>query len=226
MTSEPSFSSMFTSPSVRPGRSARSMKWSSCSTRSIAGVQRWATWLRSKRVLKSRSKSAASGSGRIRRAIVMTSCDEENLTCAQCRYLSRYLSTSRARVEQALRVERGLDPGIERTRVAALEAADPVLAAHGPAQLDGHGEHVLRGPLGHMSLLGRDQERRVDVAVAGVAPGARLEAVRLAYLWQALQRLREPLDRHGHVLAELAAAQRGHGTVDGVAPAPQLGRIR
>src|SRR4051794_40845754 len=93
MTSEPSFSSMFTSPSVRPGRSARSRKWSSCSTRSIAGVQRCATWLRSKRVLKSRSKSAASGSGRMRRAIFMTSYDEGNLTCRQCRYLSPCLST-------------------------------------------------------------------------------------------------------------------------------------
>src|SRR4051812_15299765 len=85
---------MFTSLSERPGRSARSRKWSSCSTRSIAGVQRCATCWRSKRVLKSRSKSAASGSGRMRRAIGMTSYDEGNLTCAQFRYLSLWLSTS------------------------------------------------------------------------------------------------------------------------------------
>src|SRR3954447_19801429 len=225
MTSEPSFSSMFTSLSVRPGRSARSRKWSSCSTRSIGGVQRCATWLRSKSVLKSRSKSAASGSGRMRRAMSMTSYDEGNLTGSQCRYLSLCLSILLARVDQALRVEDRLDPHVERARMATFEPADAVLARDGPTQLQGHREDLLRGALGEMRLVGCDQEGGVDVAVAGVAPGARLESVRLTDLGQSRKRIREPLHRHRHILAELPAAKRRDRPVHRVAPAPERGRI-
>src|SRR3954468_3518442 len=221
MTGEPSFSSMFTSLSVRPGRSARSRKWSSCSTRSIAGVQRCATWLRSKSVLKSRSKSAASGSGRMRRAISMTSWDEKNLTWAQCRYLSPYLSTFLAGSEEVPGIESRLDLHVERARMAAFEPADAVLAGDRPSQLLGHGEDVLRCALGEVRIFRCDEEGGVQVAVAGVAPGAGREAVRVADLGQARERVCEPLDRHRHVLAELAAAKRRDRAVHGVAPAPQ-----
>src|SRR3954452_6714104 len=84
---------MFTSASLMPGRSARSVKWSSCSTRSIAGTQRRAASLRSKSWLKSRSKSVVNGSGFIRRAMEATSLYVWKLTAGEGRYLSVALSS-------------------------------------------------------------------------------------------------------------------------------------
>src|SRR2546423_13955948 len=123
----------------------------------------------------------------------MTSYDEGNLTCAQFRYLSHGLSTLLARIEQPLRIDRRLDAGVERAGVPAFEDAEPVLPAHGSAELDRHLEDVLRRALGGLCLVRRDQEGRMDVAVARVAPRAGLEIVHPADYGEALQCVGEPL---------------------------------
>src|SRR5436305_9793398 len=107
----------------------------------------------------------------------MTSYDEGNLTVQQYRYLSAQLSTLLARVQEVLRIERVLEEAVEPGRVSAFETSEPVLAGHRAAELERHREHVPRGALAAFCLVGRDEEGRVDVAVARVPPGARLEAV-------------------------------------------------
>src|SRR5436189_159669 len=56
-----------------------------------------------------------------------------------------------------------------------------------------------------------DQKRRVQVAVAGVPPAERLEPVAGADLDRRLDRLGQPLDRHGDVLGDLAATLGADG---------------
>src|SRR4051812_1642837 len=121
-----------------------------------------------------------------------------------------------AGVEQAPRVEQPLDPLVERDRggwplvaeVAVLDLADAVLAGDRPAELVGAGEELVGGGdrAGARGGVGAvEQEARVQVAVAGVAPGAGIEAVLGRDGERELDRLAEPLDRDADVFADLAA---------------------
>src|SRR4051812_29515178 len=157
---------MLTSSSPRPGRSARSRKWSSCSTRSMAGTHRWVAWFRSKRVLKSRSKSAVSGSGRIRRAMVLTSRYEEIVTARQSRYLSGLLSTSHGDKTSAGR--RQLVRG-DQVLLRAAKARREVPAVHvRPAR-----ERAEREP-GPLQVVAHERDR---VQVVAQGPHERLRRV-------------------------------------------------
>ena len=57
--------------------------------------------------------------------------------------------------------------------------------------------------------LGRDEEARVQVPVAGVPPAHRLEAVPGPDLGRPADRVGQPVDGDGDVLGELAAADGG-----------------
>src|SRR5687767_2309520 len=105
-----------------------------------------------------------------------------------------------------------------------LDEADAVLAGDRPAEP----ERELEQLLGHarrqreLSLvLDVEQEGRVEVAVARVAPGAARQAEPATDLERLLDRLGEPVERHGDVLARLATALRTDDQREAVAPAPQ-----
>ncbi len=79
----------------------------------------------------------------------------------------------------------------------AFSSADPVLAARRPAELARHREELLRGGVGtraHLHIARVEQERGVQVAVAGMTPRARLPA-RGARRSQASARSRRPAAR-------------------------------
>src|SRR5207253_3141441 len=93
-----------------------------------------------------------------------------------------------AGVEQALGVEDALDLLLKHRASAAqlrgemrqLEDAHAVLARDGAADRDRPGRELVHGGEGSALLHGvvrREQEARMDVAVAGMAEAARLEAV-------------------------------------------------
>ena len=71
----------------------------------------------------------------------------------------------------------------------------------------------------------RQQERRVEIAVARVTPGARRDAQPPPDLERLLDRLAEPVERHCNVLARLAAALGIDDERQAVAPAPQRGDL-
>src|SRR5215212_900431 len=115
-------------------------------------------------------------------------------------------------VEQALRVERLLDRGVEPVRLgaplalelAAFQPADAVLAADRPAEADREVEQVVAGRVGAALLgwiLGREQERGVDVAVARVAERERDDAVALADLERLARDVTQAVEWYGDVLA-------------------------
>ena len=70
-------------------------------------------------------------------------------------------------------------------------------------------------------VVPRDHERRVQVAVARVAPAAGGKPVPPADLERLLDRLAKTIERDDDVLAHLAAALGGDGDRDSVPPAPQ-----
>jgi hypothetical protein len=107
---------------------------------------------------------------------------------------------------------------------AVLEHADAVLAADRAAERDGHREELAGRRLRALGLAGVarvEQERRVQVAVAGVAPGAGLEPVALADGHGLGDRLGEPVERDGDVLGELAAPPGADRVRHARAPLPQ-----
>jgi len=72
-----------------------------------------------------------------------------------------------------------------------------VLAADGAAEADRHREQLLRGGVGPRALLlvpGRQQERRVQVAVTGMPPRAGLEPMALADRHRLLDRVGEAIE--------------------------------
>src|SRR5262249_61881275 len=70
-------------------------------------------------------------------------------------------------------------------------------------------------------VVAGEQERGVQVAVAGVAPRRRGNADALTRFERRLDRLAEPVERNGDVLARLAAALRVDDEGEPVAPAPE-----
>src|SRR6185312_12795730 len=137
-----------------------------------------------------------------------------------------------ARVEQTLWVEDLLDRLVhgDRSRLplirelAVFHQADTVLPRDRAFELDREREELVGRLLGALEL-GRlievDHERGVEVAVAGVAPAARLELVPASDLDGLDDRLVQAIDRNHDVLAYLAAALGGHGEGGAVTPAPQ-----
>ena len=118
-----------------------------------------------------------------------------------------------------MRVEGALDGVVEVERrglplagqLAALDPADAVLAADRATERHRQREQLLRRGLRALSACASprlDQERRVEVAVPGVAPAAGLETVAAADLDDRRDRLPQPLERNDDVLAELAPAPR------------------
>ena len=81
-----------------------------------------------------------------------------------------------------------------------------------------------RGVLGarYLRPVGRvEQHRRVQVAIARVAPAARGETMARADLERPFDRLLQPVERDDDVLAQLPAMQRLHRVRHARAPAPQ-----
>src|SRR3954453_15107711 len=122
-------------------------------------------------------------------------------------------------VEQALRVERLLDRRVEPIRLgaplplelAALQPADAVLAADRAAEADREVEQVVARRVGAallVGIVGREEERGVDVAVARVAERERDHAVALADLECLARDVPEAVERDGDVLAVGAATLR------------------
>ena len=111
-----------------------------------------------------------------------------------------------AGVQQPLGVERGLDRPVQRDRrraplalePASLDEPEPVLAGDAAAEPHREVEQLLRRSLGAaaLRLVARiDQERGVEVAVAGVAPAAGGKAVPLADRQRLLDRLGKAVER-------------------------------
>src|SRR5579859_708417 len=138
-----------------------------------------------------------------------------------------------ARVEEALRVERPLDclvqlDGPRRPLLLELPALQPAgavfardRAAEPYRQTD---ELLARGPgAGPFVLaLRREEERRVEVAVAGVAEAEPDQVVTAADLGGLVDRLLEPVQRDDDVLAERQPAPGKDGERQPAAPAPEL----
>jgi len=100
-----------------------------------------------------------------------------------------------------------------------------VLAADRSAKRDRQREELLGRRLGPCELVvvaGRQEERRVQVAVPGVPPRAGVQPVTHADLDGAEDAFGQAVQRHGDVLAELAALRRGDRDGHAAAPAPQL----
>src|SRR5262249_50677338 len=149
---------------------------------------------------------------------------------------ARYRLDLLAGIEQSLRVEGPLQLAMQlhcaraplALEPAPLRPADPVLAGDRAAEPDRHREELFGPGPGavELRLVARvDDEVRVHVAVARVTPAAGLQAVAAADLDRLLDRLRQAVERHDHVLAGLAAAERDDGEGHALAPAPQLGRL-
>ena len=141
-----------------------------------------------------------------------------------------------ARVEQALRVEGLLQPQVQVVarraelvlELAALQPADPVLARDRAAEAQGELEQLVTGSVGAALLIGvvgREEERRVDVAVARVPERQRRHVVPGADLERLARDIAQPVERHGDVLAERATALREDREGDAAAPPPQLGDL-
>src|SRR5262245_59524952 len=135
-----------------------------------------------------------------------------------------------AGVEQPFRVERPLDllVQLERPRrpltreLSALDPTDAVLARDRAAEPHGEPEELLGRLFRPRELVvGRDEEGRVQVAVAGMPPAAGGQIVAAADRDGLVDRLGEPVEGNDDVLAHLAAMQRGHGDRDPVAPTPE-----
>src|SRR5215208_7309585 len=140
------------------------------------------------------------------------------------------------RVEQALRIESLLDRGVQPVRLrpplalqlAALQPPDPVLAADRAAEADREVEQVVAGRVGAallVGVLGREQERGVDVAVARVAERERDHAVALADLERLARDVAQAVERDCDVLAVGATALREDRERGSAAPPPELGDL-
>src|SRR5215213_7737130 len=142
-----------------------------------------------------------------------------------------------AGVHEVLRVDCLLDRAMQPQRrvvpllpeVTGLDEAEAVLArdraAHlrgGREQLGGGGARALQ--LGWVARV--DEERRVQVAVARMAPAAGLQAMAGADLQHGFDRVAEAVEWHDDVLRHLAAALRRYRDRDAVAPAPQRRDLR
>lgn len=85
-------------------------------------------------------------------------------------------------------------------KLAALDAPEAVLAGDCASELAGDSEQVARcrlGALQRSGVIGRNQERAVEVAIPGVSPAAGAQAMPASDLSGRLHRLAQPVDRHG-----------------------------
>src|SRR2546430_1314167 len=137
-----------------------------------------------------------------------------------------------ARVEEVLRIERTLDRTVQLEGAGpelplepvALDEPDPVLAGDRSAEAQRQFEQGV-GELWRereLSLVvGREEEGRVQVAIAGVAPRACRHTQPFPDLERLLNCLAEPVERHGDVLTCLPTALRVHDERKAVAPLPE-----
>ena len=103
-----------------------------------------------------------------------------------------------------------------------------MLARHRAALGGGPGQQLVGGGAGarHGRGVGAvDEEGRVEVAVAGVAPRGGGQVVARAERARLADEVGQALDRDGDVLAELAAVLGRDRGRDAVAPAPQRTRV-
>src|SRR5829696_10004699 len=94
---------------------------------------------------------------------------------------------------------------------AAAYEAQAMLAGHRAAEVQRHRQQIVGGARRAAELVrvvGREQECRVDVAVARVTPAAGRQAVAAADLERSLDRLFQSVERDGEVLAQLRAELR------------------
>src|SRR5258708_29975218 len=124
-----------------------------------------------------------------------------------------------AGVQQVLRVEGPLDPVVQVVarwaelvlELAALQPADAVLAADRAAEAQRELEQLVArvvGALLFVEIVGREEERGVDVAVARMPKRQRGDIVPLADRERLARNVAELVERHRDVLAIGAAALR------------------
>ena len=141
-----------------------------------------------------------------------------------------------AGVQQVLRVEGLLHPQVQVVagrselvlELAALQPADAVLAGDRAAEAQRELEQLVARVVGALFLvevLRREEERRVDVAVAGVTERERGDVVPLADLERLARDVAQPVERDCDVLAVRAAALREDRERRAAAPPPQVGDL-
>jgi len=108
----------------------------------------------------------------------------------------------------------------------ALQPADAVLAADRAAEPQREAEQLVARVVGALFLVevvGREEERRVDVAVTRMTERQCDHVVALANLDRLARDVAQLVERHGDVLAVGAAALREDRERCAAAPTPQLG---
>src|SRR3954462_14201908 len=138
-----------------------------------------------------------------------------------------------ARVQQVLRVERLLQPRMQVVadgtelplELSALQPADSVLPGDGSAEMERELEELVAGGISApllVGVVGREEEGRVDVAVARVSERERGNAMALTDLERLTRHLAQTVERHGNVLAEGSAALSEDCERGTRAPPPEL----
>ena len=138
--------------------------------------------------------------------------------------------------KQVLRVERLLHPQVQVVagraelvlELAALQPADAVLAGDRAAEPQRELEQLVTRVVGALLLvevLRREEERGVDVAVAGVTERQCRHVVARADLERLARDVAQPVERDGDVLAVGAAALREDRERRAAAPAPEVGDL-
>ena len=95
-----------------------------------------------------------------------------------------------------------------QTEVAALDPADAMLSRDRPTEADRQLEQLIAGlvrPLDRGAVAAVKQKARVQIAVAGMTPAARVQSVAPADLDGADDRLGEPVEWYRHVFRKLSA---------------------